>query len=912
MYKKILLLIIFISNFLLAQAPPYPEYLEKINKGLVPVPHVLSNPEYYENWELNWNKPSLKKKLLENGFYPEQTNALIGNINVLVVLVDFSDNPATKPATYFDDLVFDTTNANPWSVSNYYRSVSYNKIKIVAANKPSQIGWIRLSKTYSYYVGSDNGHTKSSEFVTDVLTAIDNQVDFKKYDNDGDGKIEGLIIVHAGPGAEVGVSNAIWSHAGWGTYIPAFDGVKVNRYSVCPEIYYGTKAVQPGVFCHELGHSLFNFIDVYDRHTNNSQGYQSQGLGNWSLMASGSYLGASSNDGSRPCRPDIYNILKMGTITPKDLTTSSKNIILKPINDTNLVYRIPYQLASSVNTYYLVEYRQKKGIDAQIPGEGVFIYKIDNFVADQNDYEWIPAPKNPAGHTNQGHYQVSLIQADGEYHLERSSSDGGNNGDAGDPYPGTKNVTEYTFNTFPSSIDYDGIKQTVNIRNIKINSNNTASFDLERDFLFSNSKIDYKNVAKTTNNTKTLNFKLANASGNLTSITDAKLLNTNSKFSFETNPSLPSNLLNNKYFELNIKLNTNDTGAFSDTLSLTVANKTFKIPVIANVVELNKAETNQIYVVSTASTPSKIYKLNSSNASSTLAATFPTNYDLPVITINPVTKEFFGFVNYQDIYRYDLSQNQFYYEGSLSEKINAATFDLNGNIYAVTQSGKFLQVNPYNAQSNVISTKTIPYQSICYDVNSGKFYTTLNSTNNDIKNAIYEITATNGDTVRIATTNKNKIIGGIAADGYGNLFLIPTPEGLKYAGLYKFNITNKTIDSLGNTNLRNLRSIAFVPQNITSVYDFANNIPQTYNLYQNYPNPFNPTTTIQFSIPERTNVKLSIFDVLGREIQTIVNDELSAGTYKFNFNANYLSSGIYFYRIDAGKFSSVKKMILMK
>jgi hypothetical protein len=233
-------------------------------------------------------------------------------------------------------------------------------------------------------------------------------------------------------------------------------------------------------------------------------------------------------------------------------------------------------------------------------------------------------------------------------------------------------------------------------------------------------------------------------------------------------------------------------------------------------------------------------------------------------------------------------------------------------MYAVTQSGKFLQVNPYNAQSNVISTKTIPYQSICYDVNSGKFYTTLNSTNNDIKNAIYEITATNGDTVRIATTNKNKIIGGIAADGNGNLFLIPAPEGLKYAGLYKFNITNKTIDSLGNTNLRNLRSIAFVPQNITSVYDFANNIPQTYNLYQNYPNPFNPTTTIQFSIPERTNVKLSIFDVLGREIQTIVNDELSAGTYKFNFNANYLSSGIYFYRLDAGKFSSVKKMILMK
>ncbi len=85
-----------------------------------------------------------------------------------------------------------------------------------------------------------------------------------------------------------------------------------------------------------------------------------------------------------------------------------------------------------------------------------------------------------------------------------------------------------------------------------------------------------------------------------------------------------------------------------------------------------------------------------------------------------------------------------------------------------------------------------------------------------------------------------------------------------------------------------------------------------FNLKQNYPNPFNPTTTIQFSIAEKSNVKLTITDMLGREIQTLVNDELSAGSYNYNFNANNLPSGVYFYRLDAGKFSSVKKMILMK
>jgi hypothetical protein len=83
-------------------------------------------------------------------------------------------------------------------------------------------------------------------------------------------------------------------------------------------------------------------------------------------------------------------------------------------------------------------------------------------------------------------------------------------------------------------------------------------------------------------------------------------------------------------------------------------------------------------------------------------------------------------------------------------------------------------------------------------------------------------------------------------------------------------------------------------------------------LYPNYPNPFNPVTTFKFSLPASDYVTLKIYDILGREVTTVVNEMLNAGEHKYNFDASGLSSGVYFYRLSAGNFSAVKKLILMK
>ena len=89
-------------------------------------------------------------------------------------------------------------------------------------------------------------------------------------------------------------------------------------------------------------------------------------------------------------------------------------------------------------------------------------------------------------------------------------------------------------------------------------------------------------------------------------------------------------------------------------------------------------------------------------------------------------------------------------------------------------------------------------------------------------------------------------------------------------------------------------------------------LPNQFALFQNYPNPFNPSTIISYEIPKHSFVTLKIFDILGREIATLVNEEKQIGKYSLKFDASNLSSGIYFYRITAGNFSSVKKMILIK
>ena len=118
--------------------------------------------------------------------------------------------------------------------------------------------------------------------------------------------------------------------------------------------------------------------------------------------------------------------------------------------------------------------------------------------------------------------------------------------------------------------------------------------------------------------------------------------------------------------------------------------------------------------------------------------------------------------------------------------------------------------------------------------------------------------------------------------------------------------------------IESLSDSTFIRSDIaTSIEEETGLLPETFSLYQNYPNPFNPSTTISFDLPSKSSVTLSIFNITGRKVATIVERQLPAGHHKFEWNGldysgHETASGIYFYKLESENFRAVKKMILLR
>ncbi|PIE78213.1 MAG: hypothetical protein CSA15_09185, partial [Candidatus Delongbacteria bacterium] len=105
---------------------------------------------------------------------------------------------------------------------------------------------------------------------------------------------------------------------------------------------------------------------------------------------------------------------------------------------------------------------------------------------------------------------------------------------------------------------------------------------------------------------------------------------------------------------------------------------------------------------------------------------------------------------------------------------------------------------------------------------------------------------------------------------------------------------------------------AFIYRSIEPTTGIDEIAPNTFSLSQNYPNPFNPTTTISFNLPMESDVKLEVYNTKGEMVKNLLNSSMKSGTHSIEFNGSSLSSGVYYYKLTAGKENHVKKMMLIK
>ena len=356
---------------------------------------------------------------------------LRGQVRVLVVLVDFSDKAMTATPQHFQDLFFSTGKLPHGSVREYYKEVTGGKITITG----EVVGPFRMPLPLTTYAGgqsgTDNPAPNARTMAREAAVQADAVVDYKPYDNDGNGFVDAFIVVHAGRGAEETLDpNDIWSHK-WVFNNGALnaDGTKVFGYLTVPE------DCKIGVCAHELGHLLFGWPDLYDTDESSS------GLGNWCLMAGGSWNG----DGDIPAHPSAWCKATQDWVTTVNRTTSG-TLTIADVKTGKKVYRL-WKDGITAQEYFLVEHRAQTKYDAKLPGEGLLVYHVDDSIE---------------GNDNEHHPQVKLIEADGRKHLE----DGANRGDAGDPFPGTSNNANLTATTTPNSLAYSGLETCVSLTSI--------------------------------------------------------------------------------------------------------------------------------------------------------------------------------------------------------------------------------------------------------------------------------------------------------------------------------------------------------------------------------------------------------------------------------------------------------------
>jgi M6 family metalloprotease-like protein len=388
-----------------------------------------------------------------------------GAYKALLICIEFSDSGYTYSTTSFNNMAF-----GPWttgSINDYYTEISYGNLTLSG----NVYGWYTAGQGRDYYGNGQKGWgsypQNTAKLVEEAVDAAEmSGCDFSLYDNDGDGQVESMFIVHSGEGCETSLNtNDIQSHKSkislMGGTARSYDGVTVDTYVCVPELQSKSPVqhVEIGVYCHEYGHAL-GLPDLYDvgRYCTGTMGW---GIGAWGLMSFGGWGGdvVSPDSPSHMC---AWSKIKMGWIMSWPICNANSGAVgtLFRLENYPHVFKLGADMQNT--EYFLVEMRDSAyGFDRSLVKRGVLIYHVDDDQYMENDCE------NGTGCTSNYNLMLALEQPDNAYDLDCGAT--GNYADRGDMYP--YGSVEFSPTSSPSSDVNEGFSSGVTVKNFVVASN---------------------------------------------------------------------------------------------------------------------------------------------------------------------------------------------------------------------------------------------------------------------------------------------------------------------------------------------------------------------------------------------------------------------------------------------------------
>lgn len=379
---------------------------------------------------ISHKKAPRTNSMLLDGSFPTT-----GKRRLLALLINFANTTPTFPREHFDAMLNEEGYNGVGSFRDYYLDQSGGQLDIQTTVTP----WVTVSQSKQFY-NIDN----TPSLISEALKLVDDQIDLRDFDNDGDGILDGLIVIHAGEGQEAsGNSTDIWSHSST-VYGIQFDGINLFRYTIEPELLHSSTSTI-GVFCHEFGHNL-GALDYYD--TNYSSGGEYGGTGPWDIMGSGAWNG-SGGLGTHPAPFTAWQRWQFGWAEPTILS-ESKHVsydkgILSDVCDGGYLMN-----TTADGDYFVLENVQH--IDpwtSDLPGHGLIVtHVIESIVRQRMSMNNINAT-----------YPQGIYTVCADAHSDPEPGIPATYGDltsSATPFPGTRNHDTFSDETLPSSHSQDG------------------------------------------------------------------------------------------------------------------------------------------------------------------------------------------------------------------------------------------------------------------------------------------------------------------------------------------------------------------------------------------------------------------------------------------------------------------------